>query len=73
MTEPTDSDKKIITLIDLSVNRQELTSGVCFALNKLRLYSENYQLLEEIDVSESLKEELEGMLDSGESRLALRA
>ena len=40
------SDEKIITLLDLAVDRAEVTEGVCSALERLKLYQENLDLME---------------------------
>ena len=58
------SDEKIITLLDLAVDRAEVTQGVCSALERLKLYQENLDLMERIDVAEVLLADLEDVLNT---------
>lgn len=58
------SDQKIITFLDLSVDRSEITAGVCGALERLKLYRDNRDLMERIDVAEVLLLDLEDLVNA---------
>lgn len=58
------SDEKIITFLDLSIDRSEITAGVCSALERLKLYRDNRALMEQIDVAEVLLLDLEDLVNA---------
>lgn len=62
------SDEKIIMFLDLSVDRAEITAGVCDALARMKLYRENQNLMEQIDVSEVLLRDLEDLVNTEHDR-----
>ena len=64
------SDEKIITFLDLSIDRAEITAGVCSALERMKLYHDHQNLMEQIDVAEVLLRDLEDLV-STEYQLAL--
>lgn len=56
-------DEKIITLLDLSIDRSEITDGISSILERLKLYFENESLMERIDSAEVLLRDLEEFLN----------
>jgi hypothetical protein len=64
------SDEKIITFLDLSIDRAEITASVCRALERLKLYRDNRGLMVQIDVAEVLLFDLEDLVNT-EYQLAI--
>lgn len=64
------SDEKITTFLDLAIDRAEVTDGVCSALERLKLYRDNQDLMEQIDVAEVLLRDLDDLINT-EYQLAL--
>ena len=52
------ADQHYLTTIDLIVDRRQLTSRLVFQMKRIALYHMNYELMSEIDIEETLRDEI---------------
>lgn len=71
-TKLSSSDAKITMLLDAAVDRGWMTGEICDALERLRLYSKNLGLMDRIDRSELLLDDLQRQLFEGYHRAQMR-
>jgi hypothetical protein len=66
------SDQRIISLLDIAVDRLTMTRDICDALERLRLYYEHIELLEAIDRAFVLLYDLKHLLWEDYHRARMR-